>query len=79
MGHSTLKSNWAGAEEMRRFIFIGSEGKKAPARGGRRAPKGFCILDMQGLAFLCMGNLSQITSSLQKYLELSYDCDNILS
>lgn len=30
-GHGTLQSNWAGAEEMRRFIFIGSEGKEGPS------------------------------------------------
>lgn len=33
----------------------------------------------KGWLSYCMGNLSHITSSLQKYLELSYDCDNTLS
>lgn len=61
-GQSRPPEQWAGAEAMWRFIFIGSEGEGAPSQGPHN-PEGLCGPDRQGWLSWWMGNRSQITPS----------------
>lgn len=54
----SLKSNWAGAAEICRFIFIGGWGGEASAPSLAAAPEVFSYLTFKGwLAFLAEGKL----------------------
>ena len=47
----SLKSNWAGAAEICRFIFIGGwGGSQRPILSS--SPRGFLVLDIQGAGWL---------------------------